>query len=430
VVPHCPEKKIGTLLQRVENTMSTAPQTRKPHLSKRMLQLQPSATIGLISRIAEMKAEGISVISFGQGEPDFPTPEPIKTAATEALRKNYTFYTPTGGFAELRQAVADRFTQDTGIAYALNQVTVTCGAKEALYLALQALCDEGDEVIIPAPYWVSYIEQARLAGATPVIVPTEEANHFKMTGEQLAQHLTPRTRAVMLNSPCNPTGAVYHAEELRSLADALRGSEALVISDEIYDQICFVDYARWLRVAPECADRTIVINGASKTYSMTGWRVGYAAGPAPVIAAMRIIQSHSTTHPASMAQHAAWTMLSASVESSTEISMRVAEMVFAFRERQEMIVNALNTIEGVRCIPPEGAFYVFPNVSGLLNRPLGSSGTTCASSQELASYLLEQAHVGVVFGEAFGAPGYLRLSFSQSSKTIEEGMRRFTEAVQ
>lgn len=409
---------------------SNVSQGSQTHLSKRLAQLQPSATIGLIGRIAELRAEGFSIISFGQGEPDFPTPEPIKTAATEALRKNYTFYTPTGGMLELRQVVAERFSSDTGVTYAPNQVTVTCGAKEALFLALQALCDEGDEVIIPAPYWVSYIEQARLAGATPVIVPTEESAGFKMTGAQLAQHITPRTRVVMLNSPCNPTGAVYNAEELQSLADALRDSDAIVISDEIYDRICYGEYDRWLCVAPDFAGRTVVINGASKTYSMTGWRIGYAAGPAPIIGAMRSIQSHSTTHPTSFAQHAAHTMLSGSVETSNDISMRVAEMRYAFRERRDAIIGALSELPGVTCMVPDGAFYVFPNVNSLLNRPLGAKETVCATSQELANYLLEQAHIGVVFGEAFGAPGYVRLSFAQSMENILEGMRRFVKAVQ
>jgi aspartate aminotransferase len=386
--------------------------------------LTPSATIGLIGRIAQLRSEGVSVISFGQGEPDFNTPEPIKAAGVQAIERNNTRYTPAGGLPDLRSAIAQQVERDTGLACTANQVTTTTGAKEGLYLAMQALCDEGDEVIIPAPYWVSYIEQVHLASGTPVVVETTDDTGFKMTADQLKQHLSPRTRVLILNSPSNPTGAVYTAEELDALAGVLRGTDVVVLSDEIYDRICYVDYARWLRVAPDFAERTLVFNGVSKTYAMTGWRMGYIAGPEPVIKAIKSIQSHSTTHTASITQYAALHAYTP----SDELDATVAEMVQAFRERRDIIVDSLTAIPGVTCMVPDGAFYVFPNVSGLLNRPL-TDGTVCATSEELASYLLEKAHIGVVFGEAFGAAGYLRLSYAQGKETIREGLERFTEAV-
>lgn len=393
-------------------------------LSKRLAKLTPSATIGLIGSIARLKAEGISVISFGQGEPDFPTPEPIKVAGIQAINDNQTRYTPAGGVPALCEAIAKQVSQDMGITYTAGQITTTTGAKEGLYLAFQALCDEGDEVIIPAPYWVSYIEQVNLAGATPVVISTDESTGFKLSPEQVAKHLTPNTRIIILNSPSNPTGTVYTAEELQALAEVLRGTDVIVMTDEIYDTICYVDYARWLKVAPDFVDRTLVFNGVSKTFAMTGWRLGYIAGPASVIKAIKSIQSHSTTHTASMSQHAALVAYTP----SDELNTIVAGMVKAFQERRDMIVEALNKIPGVQCQVPEGAFYVFPNVTGLLNRPL-KDGKVCTTSEELATYLLETAHIGVVFGEAFGAPGYLRLSYAQSNESIMDGVRRFAEAV-
>ncbi len=399
-------------------------------LSKRLARLQPSATIGLIGRIGQMKAQGKPVISFGQGEPDFPTPIPIKVAAMEAIERNYTRYTPVGGIPELRRVIAQRVEQDMGIPYTINQVTVTCGVKEGLFLAFLAACDEGDEVIIPAPFWVSYIEQVRMAGAAPVVIATDESTRFKVTPEQLKACLTPRSRVLVLGSPSNPTGTVYSADELHALAEVLRehyrtaGRGLLVFSDEIYDRICYIDYARWLRVAPDFADVTVVFNGFSKTYAMTGWRVGYAAGPQRIIGAIKDMQSHSTTHPTSIAQYAAL----AAYTPSEELDTILAEMVQAFKERRDLMIAALEKIAGVTCVVPDGAFYVFPNVSGLLKRPLGD-GTVCASSHELAEYLLERAMIGVVPGEAFGMGNYLRISYAQGTAALSEGMRRFAEAV-
>lgn len=401
--------------------MSTKTEYR---LARRLAQLEASATSAMTARVAQMRAEGIKVISFSVGEPDFNTPDPIKAAAIEAINKNFTHYTPAGGTADLRKAIAARVSADQGLPYAVGQVTVTAGAKEALYLAFQALCDEGDEAIIPAPYWVSYIEQAKLAGATPITPRATEATGFKITPEQLRESLSERTRVIVLNSPSNPTGAVYSAQELRALADVIAKTEAIVIADEIYDAISYVDYARWLRVAPELADRTLIVNGAAKAYAMTGWRVGYVAGPQPIIDAIKSIQSHTSTHTASIAQYAAL----AAYTPNEEIEGTVRSMAAEFHKRRDLIIDLLSEIPGVTCSVPDGAFYVFPNVSNLLGRPL-KNGTVCNTSEELNNYLLDQAHIACVSGESFGAPGYIRLSYATSEDEIVEGMRRFRDSL-
>jgi aspartate aminotransferase len=393
-------------------------------LSRRLANLSPSATVGLGGTIARMRAEGIDVISFGQGEPDFPTPAALKAAGIAAIEQNRTRYTPVGGPAELRAAIAARVSADTGVPYGPAQVSATAGAKEALFLAFLALCDEGDEVIIPAPYWVSYVDQVHIAGATPVIVPAGPEQGFKITPGQLTAALTPRTRALVLNSPSNPTGAVYTTDELAALAEVLRPADVFVISDEIYDAIVYGPYARWLRVAPDMADRTLVVNGASKAFAMTGWRMGYVAGPPDVMAAIMGIQGHSTTHTSAITQAAALP----AYDGSADIASEVARMVAAFRERRDLIVGLLRQIPGVEVEPPDGAFYAFPRVTGLIGRPL-ASGRVCASDDELADELLRRAHIGVVPGSAFGAPGFLRLSYATSAEQIAEGMRRFAAAV-
>jgi aspartate aminotransferase len=397
---------------------------REYRLARRLAQLEPSATSAMNARVQQMRAEGVKVISFSVGEPDFDTPTPVKNAAIDAINKNYTHYTPAGGIAELRKVVAARVSKDQGLSYGINQVTVTTGAKEALYIAFQAICDEGDEAIIPAPYWVSYIEQAKLAGATPVTPHATEETGFKITPEQLRAAITPRTRVVVLNSPSNPTGAVYSAAELRALADVILETDAYVITDEIYDAISYVEYARLLRVAPELEDRTLVVNGAAKAYAMTGWRVGYIAGPQPLITAIKDIQSHTSTHTASIAQYAAL----AAYTPSEEIEGTVREMTAAFHKRRDLIMELLAEIPGVSCNVPDGAFYVFPNVTGLLGKPL-KNGAVCATSDELNNYLLDQAHIACVSGEAFGAPGYIRLSYATSEAEIVEGMRRFRDSL-
>jgi aspartate aminotransferase len=400
--------------------MSTPP----IRLSARLDRLTPSATVGLGAKVASLRAQGIDVISFGQGEPDFPTPAALKAAGIAAIERNQTKYTAVGGPQELRAALARRVSADTGLPYSAAQVSATTGAKEGLFLAFLTLCDPGDEVIIPAPYWVSYVDQAQIAGATAVIVPAGPETGFKITPEQLRAALTPRTRVFLLNSPSNPTGAVYTEEELRGLADVLRGSQAVVISDEIYDAIVYGAYARWLRVAPDFAERTLVVNGASKSYAMTGWRFGYIAGPAQIMEGLKGIQSHSTSHTSSVTQAAALP----AYDGSADMAGEVATMVAAFRERRDRIVSLLHDIPGVQIALPDGAFYAFPDVRGLLGRPL-SGGAVCGDDDQLAMFLLERARIGVVPGSAFGAPGFLRLSYACGLAQIEEGMRRFEQAV-
>ncbi len=393
-------------------------------LARRLAQLEPSATAAMTAKVAQVRAQGVKVISFSVGEPDFNTPDPIKAAAIEAVNKNFTHYTPAGGTADLRKAVAARVSADQGISYGVGQVTVTTGAKEGLYLAFQALCDEGDEAIIPAPYWVSYIEQAKLAGATPVTPRATEETGFKITPQQLRESISERTKVIVLNSPSNPTGAVYSAAELRALADVIAETEAIIIADEIYDAISYVEYARWLKVAPELAERTLIVNGAAKAYAMTGWRVGYVAGPQPLIEAIKAIQSHTSTHTSSISQHAALTAYTP----NEEIEATVRTMAAEFHKRRDLIIELLSEIPGVTCSVPDGAFYVFPNVSSLLGRPL-KNGAVCNSSEELNTYLLEQAHIACVSGESFGAPGYIRLSYATGESDIVEGMRRFRDSL-
>ncbi|MFN5058743.1 MAG: pyridoxal phosphate-dependent aminotransferase [Chloroflexota bacterium] len=394
-------------------------------LSNRLSRLTPSATTALSGKVAALKAQGINVISFGAGEPDFATPDAIKAAGINAIETNQTKYTPIGGPAELRKAVAERVSADCGVTYTANQISVTNGAKEALFLAFLALCDEGDEVIIPAPYWVSYVDQAKIAGATPVIVETTPAQGFRMTASQLAAAITPRTRVLILNSPSNPTGAVYSAAELRALADVIaKHPQIVVMTDEIYDAIVYTEYARWLRVAPELYNQTLVINGASKAFAMTGWRMGFVAGPQQIIDAIKGIQSHSTSHTSSITQAAALPAYDGSVDMASE----VARMVKAFRERRDIIGELLTSIPGVSLSMPDGAFYVFPDIRGLLGKPL-ACGVTCNTDDELAAALLEHAHIGVVSGSAFGAPGFIRMSYATSAELIREGMARFSKAV-
>jgi aspartate aminotransferase len=393
-------------------------------LSKRLDVLSPSATVGLGAKVASLRAQGIDVISFGQGEPDFPTPAALKAAGIAAIERNQTRYTAVGGPQELRAALAKRVSADSGVTYTAAQVSATTGAKEGLFLAFLAICDAGDEVIIPAPYWVSYVDQAKIAGAVPVIIEARPEKGFKMTAEQLRAAITPRTKVFMLNSPSNPTGAVYSAAELRALADVLAETDIIVISDEIYDAIVYTSYARWLQVAPELADRTLIVNGASKAYAMTGWRFGYIAGPSALMEGIKGIQSHATSHTSSVTQAAALPAYDGTVDLGPEVEMMVA----AFRERRDRIVSLLSDIPGVKIAQPDGAFYAFPDVRGLLGREL-PGGVICHDDDELAAFLLEKAHIGVVPGSAFGAPGFMRLSYATSMAQIEEGMRRFAVAV-
>ncbi len=380
--------------------------------------------MALEAKAKALKAAGQPIISFGVGEPDFATPAPIKRAAERALEANATHYTSVGGEPALREAIAERTAELSGVPFKASQALATTGAKEALYLAFQATCDEGDEVVIPAPFWVSYSEQARLAGAKPVIVQTDPSD-WKLTPELLREHLTERARLLVLCTPSNPTGVVYTDGELAALAEVLLEHECGAVVDEIYARISYVPVGRWLRAAPGMADRTYIVDGVSKAYAMTGWRLGWLVGPQKLMDAAAAVQSHLTSHPSSITQRAALFALG----NQPDVETAVEEMVRTFRTRRDAIVAALSKIHGLKCPVPDGAFYVYPDVRGLLGQPLGKSRRVCASSAEVSAYLLEEALVSTVPGEAFGTPGFVRLSYALGMDDLLEGTRRIAEAL-
>ena len=394
-------------------------------LADRARRIAPSATMAVDARAKEMQRAGFNVLSFGAGEPDFPTPSHVKEAANRAISANFTKYTPVGGIPELREAIAQRLKVDDGrLDYRPEQIVVGNGAKDICYSICQVLLQAGDEAIIPAPYWVSYAEQVALADARPVIVPTREESGFKISAAQLDAAITGQTRLVILNSPCNPTGAVYTAAELRALGEVLeRHPEVMLLTDEIYKKIAYGEDGRApsaAAVLAHLAEQVILVDGASKAYAMTGWRIGFAAGPAPLMAAMRNLQSHSTSGAASISQKAA-------VAAFAGDQGEVERMRREFQRRRDTIVAALDALPGFRCSVPGGAFYAFPNVQGALGRTY--RGSRVETSLDLATYLLEEAHVALTQGEAFGAPGYLRLSYATSLEHIDEGMRRMADAL-
>ena len=391
-------------------------------LSNRVRQLSPSPTLAITTKTIAMRAQGVDVISFGAGEPDFDTPDHIKKAAVQALDDGFTKYTPVGGIDELKDAIIEKFARDNGIVYERPQILVSSGGKHAIYNLAQALFDAGDEVIIPAPYWVSYPPIVQLARATPVIVPTSEEEGFRISPERLRESITPKTKAVILNSPCNPTGAVYERKELEALAEIILREKVYVISDEIYEKIVY-DGCSFTSIASldrDLRERTVIVHGVSKTYAMTGWRIGFTAGPAELIKAMTTVQSQSTSNPTSIAQRAASVALSGPQE-------LVTEMVQVFQERRDLIVQRLTSIEGISCFQPRGAFYVFPKISSRFGRT--SEGTRVTNSVELADYLLTSSHTAVVPGVSFGAEGYVRLSFATGTENIQKGLDRIEEAL-
>jgi aspartate aminotransferase len=400
----------------------SASATTASPLSRRALGCAPSPTLAITAKANQMKADGIDVVAFGAGEPDFDTPQHIKDAAVDALAKGYTKYTPSAGIPGLKKAIVEKLAHDNGLEYGPNNIIVSCGGKHSLYNLFQVLCDEGDEVIIPAPYWVSYPEQAKLAGATPVIIETTDASGFAPTIQQIRDAVTPRTKIFVLNSPSNPTGAMWPRATIEALAEIAVENGFYVISDEIYEKITY-DGNEAVSIAslgPEIKKQTITVNGMSKTYSMTGWRVGYAAGEAEIIAAAGRLQDQVTSNPTSIAQYAALAALTGPQE-------YLMDWVAEFDRRRKAITALLNDIPGITCRLPEGAFYVFPNVSGLYGKRFGEK--VLQSGDDVADYLLTEARVAVVPGGGFGAPDYVRFSYATSMEAIQKGLARIADAV-
>jgi aspartate aminotransferase len=391
-------------------------------LSQRARNLKPSPTLAITAKAKAMTAQGIHVISFGAGEPDFDTPVNIKKAAIKAIESGFTKYTAAGGIDELKDAVIEKFKRDSHLTFKRSEVLISCGGKHSIYNLAQALFDQGDEVIIPAPYWVSYPAIVELADATPVIVETREEDDFKMKPEQLLRAITPKTKALVLNSPCNPTGSAYTREELTKIAEITVAKNIYVISDEIYEKIVYdgFGFVSIASLGEEIRKKTIVVHGVAKTYSMTGWRIGYTAGPEEIVTAMGNIQSQSTSNPTSISQKA-------SVEALLGPQQEVDKMVSAFGERRNYIVGRLNKMKGVSCYNPVGAFYVFPNMSSYHGKSY--QGKKVANSSDLGAFLLDVAKVAVVPGIEFGAGDFQRLSYATSMEDIREGLNRIEEAL-
>jgi aspartate aminotransferase len=384
-------------------------------LSARVTRVKPSPTMAVTARAAELKRAGHDVIGLGAGEPDFDTPEHIKAAAIEAIRAGRTKYTAVEGILELREAICEKFRRDNQIEYLPDQVLVSCGAKQSIYNLANALLGPGDEVIIPAPYWVSYPDIALLADATPVIVAASADQNFKITPAQLEAAITPRTRLLMLNSPSNPTGVAYTRADLEGLAEVLRAHpQVLTATDDMYEHIYWgkEPFCSLLTAAPDLHERVVTINGVSKVYAMTGWRIGYAAGPRKLIGAMKKIQGQSTSNPTSISQYA-------SLAALTGDQSCIADMTRAFKARHDWLVDALNRLPGFSCLPADGAFYAFPDVRGAI-----AALESVDDDTGFAEFLLEKAGVAVVPGTAFGAPGHVRLSYACSLETLQEAVRR------
>jgi aspartate aminotransferase len=391
-------------------------------LSNRAKNLKPSPTLAIDAKAKSMQAQGIRVIRFGAGEPDFDTPQNIKLAAVRAIEQGFTKYTPVGGIDELKDAIIQKFQRDGRLTYKRSEVLVSCGGKHSFYNLAQALFDQGDEVIIPAPYWVSYPPMVALAGAVPTIIDTKEKSGFKLTPGDLKKAMTPKTKALVLNSPSNPTGSAYMKGELEKIAEIAISHKFFVISDEIYEKIVYdgFEFTSIASLGEEIKNRTIIVHGVAKTYAMTGWRIGYTAGPEEIISAMNNIQSQSTSNPNSIAQKA-------SVEALTGPQDEVEKMVSAFAQRRDYIVHQLNKIKGVSCYKPIGAFYVFPNFSSYYGKSY--QGKEIANSRDLADFFLDVGRVAVVPGVEFGADSYERLSYATSMEDIREGLIRIEEAL-
>ncbi|MED3660658.1 pyridoxal phosphate-dependent aminotransferase [Ureibacillus terrenus] len=390
----------------------------KEFLSNRVKTLKPSSTLAITAKAKEMKAQGIDVIGLGAGEPDFNTPQNIINAAIDSMQKGYTKYTPSGGLPALKDAIIEKFKRDNQLEYKQNEVIVGVGAKHVLYTLFQVILNDGDEVIIPTPYWVSYPEQVKLAGGVPVFVETTSEQNYKMTAEQLRNAITDKTKAVIINSPSNPTGMIYHREELEEIAKVALEHNILIVSDEIYEKLVYngAEHFSIAQISEEVKSKTIVINGVSKSHSMTGWRIGYAAGDADIIKAMTDLASHSTSNPTTASQYAA-------IEAYNGPQDSVEEMRKAFESRLETIYPKLSAIPGFKVVKPQGAFYLLPDVGE------AAAKTGFATVDEFAGALLTEANVAVIPGSGFGAPSTIRISYATSLDLLEEAVRRIEKFV-
>ncbi|SHE34244.1 pyridoxal phosphate-dependent aminotransferase [Caloramator proteoclasticus] len=392
-------------------------------LSKKAKQIAPSTTLAITAKAKKMKSEGINVISFGAGEPDFDTPQYIKDAAIDAINNGLTRYTPASGIIELKEAICNKLRKENGLEYSANEIVISNGAKHSIYNALMAICNPGDEVIIPVPYWVSYPELAKLVDAIPVFIHTDEKNQFKINIEELKNKITPKTKAIIINSPSNPTGTVYTEEELSKIAEIVVENDLIVISDEIYEKLIYDGY-KHISIAylnKDIKERTIVINGMSKAYAMTGWRIGYTASNKEIASLMANIQSHATSNPNTIAQYA-------SVEALRGNQKEIEIMRKEFEKRRNFMVDRINKISGLTCVNPLGAFYVMVNITNLKGKMF--NGKSILTSLDFANVLLEEEKVAVIPGDAFGDDNYIRLSFATSLEQIKEGLDRIDSFIQ
>lgn len=389
-------------------------------LAQRISRIKPSPTLAVSARAEELQAEGRSIINLGVGEPDFDTPEHIKQAAIKAIHDGHTKYTAVDGTKGLKKAIINKFSRENHLKYDFNQILVSCGAKHSFYNLFVATLNPGDEVIIPAPYWVSYPDMAKLADANPVIIKTDFASQFKMSPAQLNAAITDKTRIIVLNSPSNPTGMAYSAEELKALGEViLQHPGVIVVSDDIYEHSLWnhLPFTNILNACPELYDRCVVINGVSKSYAMTGWRIGYAAGPAKIIAAMKKVQSQSTSNPTSIAQYAA----QAALEGGSDCTKVMTQ---AYKDRHDYLLREFKSIPGFKCLPSDGTFYVFPCIEALLNQ-----NPAVKNDIEFAEFLLTNAEVAVVPGSAFGAPGFIRMSYATSMENLVMAVEKIKKAL-
>lgn len=392
-------------------------------IASRLNKIKPSPTLAVTSKAAELKAQGLDIIGLGAGEPDFDTPENIKLAAIDAIKKGETKYTAVDGTPALKKAIQAKFLRENDLKYDLNQITVGSGGKHVLFNAIYATVNEGDEVIIPAPYWVSYVDIVAIADGVPVVVEATEENDFKMMPQELESAITPKTKWLILNSPSNPTGAAYTYDELKALADVLlRHPHVLILSDDIYEHVTYDDFKFFTiaQVEPKLYDRTFTLNGVSKAYSMTGWRIGYGAGPKEIIKAISVIQSQSTSNPSSISQAAA-------VEALNGVQDFIKPNNDIFKRRRDLVVNLLNQAKGLVCLKPEGAFYVFPSCKGVIGKKT-PDGVVIKNCTDFSNYLLEKHLVAVVPGLAFGLENYFRISYATSDKNLQTACERIIKA--